>query len=279
MGGHSVIHNTLDSIKEHFYFARIGTIISEYVQSCHECQSRKVTNLKTKTIIVAYPTPFQVWQIDLFGPLVASNNANTYIFTAVNTFTNFLYAVPLRNSDALSVSQALFNMFDVFGVCSTVISDQGSEFIGKCTKEVCKLFNVEQEFTLSMVHHCLGRCERTYRNLTERLTPYVSDNKQWEEILPGIVFSLNCSVNPSSKYSAFEIIYGKRPNFPLSQTHMVNFKDIPRDAKSYVESLVSRLTVIRDKVKSNTLSAQEKMEVTENTNVNEINFQSEIMSI
>ncbi|VDI47202.1 Hypothetical predicted protein [Mytilus galloprovincialis] len=83
LGGHSGIQNTLDSVRERYYFARMGKIISEYVQSCHECQSRKVSNLKTKAKIVAYPTPsepFQVWQMDIFGPLVSSNNANTYVF-------------------------------------------------------------------------------------------------------------------------------------------------------------------------------------------------------
>ncbi|CAC5421764.1 unnamed protein product [Mytilus coruscus] len=128
LGGHSGIQNTLDSIRER-YNARMGKIISEYVQSCHECQSRKVSNLNTKAKIVAYPTPsepFQVWQMDIFGTLVSSNNADTYVFTAVDAFSNFLFAVPLRNNDAISVSQAIFNFFCNFGVCSTVISDQGS---------------------------------------------------------------------------------------------------------------------------------------------------------
>ena len=273
LGGHSGIQNTLDSVRERYYFARMGKIISEYVQSCHECQSRKVSNLKTKAKIVAYPTPsepFQVWQMDIFGPLVSSNNANTYVFTAVDAFSNFLFAVPLRNNDAISVSQAIFNFFCNFGVCSTVISDQGSEFIGKCTMEVCKMLNVEQEFTPSMMHHCLGRCERTHRTLAERLTPYVLDNKQWEEMLPGIVFSINSCVNSGSKYSAFEIVYGKRPNFPLSPSYIVDFKDIPKDVKTYIENLDARLNIIREHIKLNTLVAQQKMVETENKNAHEL---------
>ena len=95
----------------------------------------------------------------LFGHLVPSINANTYVFIAVDYFSNFLFAVPLGNCDALSVSQSIFNLFCTFGVCSTVLSDQGSELIGKCTVEVCKLLNVQQDLTHSMMHHCLGRCE------------------------------------------------------------------------------------------------------------------------
>ena len=117
--------------------------------------------MKTKAKIVSHPTPnepFKVWQMDHFGTLVSSNNANTYVFIAVDSFSNFVFAVPLRNCDALSVSQAIFNLFCTFGVGSTVISDQESEFIGKCTVEVCKMLNVQQDLTPSMMQHCLGSC-------------------------------------------------------------------------------------------------------------------------
>ena len=251
----------------------MGTIISDYVQSYHECQSLKVSNVKTKAKIVSHPThnePFKVWQMDNFGTLVSSNNANTYVFIAVDSFSNFEFAVPLRICDALSVSQAIFNLFCTVGVGSTVISDQESEFIGKCTVEVCKMLNVQQDLTPSMMHHCLGRCDRTHRTLADRLTPYVLDNKQWEEMLPGIVFSINCCVNPGSKYSAFEIIYGKRPNILLSPSYIVEFKDIPKDTHSYIQNFVSCLTVIREQVKANTLVAQQKMETIENENMHEL---------
>ena len=155
-------------------------------------------------------------------------------------------------------------------MCKTLISDQGSEFINKCTAEVCKMLNVKQDFTPSMVHHCLGRCERTHRTLAERLTPYVIQEKQWELVLPSVTFSINCCVNASSGYSAFEIVYGKRPVFPLALAHTVNFKDIPKDNHSYIENLNKRLSFIRDQVRENILKSQDKMENRENEKVNEI---------
>ena len=273
LGGHSGIQNTLDCVKEHYFFKRMGKIITDYVQSCHECQSRKVSNCKTKARLIPYKTPsepFQVWQIDLYGPLSVSNNGNQYIFTAVDMFSNFLFALPLRNKDALSVSQAIFNLISSYGVCQTLISDQGTEFISKCTMTVCKTLNVYQEFTPSMIHHCLGRCERTHRTLAERLTPFMLDNKQWEDMLPAIVFSINCCVNPSSKYSPFEIVYGKRPAFPLALAQTVDFRDLPKDIHTYMNNFVDRLTAIREEVKCNTLKAQEKMEVLSNEKVHEL---------
>ncbi|CAC5423123.1 unnamed protein product [Mytilus coruscus] len=64
LGGHSGNQNTLDRLRDSLYFPRMGKIVKDYVASCHHCQSRTVTNLKTKTKIVPYRTPselFLVW--------------------------------------------------------------------------------------------------------------------------------------------------------------------------------------------------------------------------
>jgi hypothetical protein len=55
--------------------------------------------------------------------------------------------------------------------------------------------------------------------LAERLTPYVQKDKQWDNVLPAITFAINASVNSSTKYSPFEVVFGSRPKFPLHQHH------------------------------------------------------------
>ena len=76
---------------------------------------------------MAYKTPnepFQVWQIDLFGPVKMSVNGNQFIFTAIDMFSEYLFALPLRNKDMITVSNAIFQLVSQFGVCDTIISDQ-----------------------------------------------------------------------------------------------------------------------------------------------------------
>ena len=41
MSGHAGIADTIDRIKEHYFFQRIDPIITDYVRSCIECQQRK----------------------------------------------------------------------------------------------------------------------------------------------------------------------------------------------------------------------------------------------
>ncbi|CAG2185962.1 unnamed protein product [Mytilus edulis] len=228
LGGHAGMNNTLDRAKEHFFFPRMGKIITDYVQTCHFCQVRKVTNFKTKQAIVAFPTPsepFEVWQIDLCGPFPKSVNGNTYAFTAVDMFSKFIFAHPLRNNDALTVCEVIYRMFTQFGVCKTLVSDRGSEFVNQCTAGLCKLLEVTQEFTPAFAHHCLGACERQHRTLNERLTAHVLKDKLWETEINSVTFSMNSSVN-SSQGRKFQPLYdGPFVVNSIPSPHLIKLRD------------------------------------------------------
>ncbi|CAC5398378.1 unnamed protein product [Mytilus coruscus] len=185
-------------------------------------------------------------------------------------FSKYLFVLPIRNKDMLTVSNAVFSLVSQFGVCETLISDQGTEFIGSCTQEVCKMFGVHQDFIPSFMHHCLGLCERTHRTLAERITPYIEKWKEWEFILPAIVFSINASINQSTKYSPFEVLYGKRPAFPLSAFPSTDLNNILTDTKSYIMAQQKRLDTIRTSVKEHSIEAQDRMEKATNAKTNEL---------
>ena len=206
----------------------------------------------------------------MYGPLPLTTEGHKYIFTAVDMFSKLLYTAPVANNDALTISNTLFNLFTLYGVCDTLISDRGSEFVAAVTQEVCRLLDVPQQFTPSFVHHCLGACERTHLTLAQRLTHYMdADKKNWESLLPAITFSMNNSVNTSLGYSPFEIIYGQRPKFPLT-SHLpdANFDTIPNDMHSYLKQLTNKLDIIRNNIKETSEKSQLKMMTRANANSN-----------
>ncbi|CAG2246046.1 unnamed protein product [Mytilus edulis] len=189
---------------------------------------------------------------------------------AVDMFTKLLFAYPLRNKDAITVCEAIYRMFTTYGVCQTLISERGSEFTNKCTAELCKLLEVTQEFTPAFAHHCLGACERQHRTLAERLTTHVLKGKSWENELHSVTFSMNSSVNNSIDFSPFEILYGKRPNFPLIQYNSASFKDIPVDMRTYFQELTCKLNTIHEIVSNNAIASGLQMEEKENLKTNNL---------
>ena len=71
LAGHGGIQDTVERIRQHFFFTNLVSIVGDYVRSCHQCQSRKLTTAHFKNRITSYPTPkepFSVWEIDPFLP-------------------------------------------------------------------------------------------------------------------------------------------------------------------------------------------------------------------
>ena len=234
MAGHGGIQSTTDIISDYFYFfENLPSIVSDYVRSCHACQTRKITKAHTtchKRKMTKAHTKFHTeHQRNLFkfgrsiylDPLPTTQRTNRYIFSAVDMFSKLVFNMPIANCDAMTVAQALFEMVCQYGVCDTIISDRGSEFISSCTDELCKL--------LGFIHHCLGACERTHRTLAERLTPYVQ----------------NYSVHSSIKYSPYEVLYGFRPKFLQSVlSHQTDFNTLPADLHTFIESHTQKISEI-----------------------------------
>ena len=169
----------------------------------------------------------------------------------------------------MSISTALFQLFCTYGVGKVLISDNGSGFTAKVTQEVCKMLQIPQQFTPSFMHSCLGACERIHGVLAERLTPYIEQGKNWVDMLPAIVFSINSSVNSSTGFTPFEIIFGQRPRFPLAhQLEGPDFRSLPPDTHTYVKAQAKKLTRIREEVRENSMKAQSKMLERANAHVN-----------
>ncbi|CAG2216635.1 unnamed protein product [Mytilus edulis] len=237
LAGHMGIQQTVDNISEQFYFQNLPSTVSSYVRSCHDCPERKMTKAHTKSEIISFRTPTEPFK--------------------------------LGSSDSVTVSHALFQLVCTFGVCDCVISDKGSEFISQCTDQLCKILEVNQNFTQSFIHHCLGLCERTHRTVAERLTPYTKKGIQWDNMLPAITFSFNISPSDSTKYSPYEVVYGFRPKFPLSVSKLgIDLNSLHSDYHSYINQQIDKLKLIREEAVVNAQKASEIMKERENKKTN-----------
>ena len=65
-------------------------------------------------------------EIDVLGPLLASNGY-THILTAIDKFSRYLFAVPLRKPDTTSAVKALLSVFAKHAYVPThILTDKGS---------------------------------------------------------------------------------------------------------------------------------------------------------
>ena len=93
--------------------------------------------------------------------------------------------------------------------------------------------------------------------LVEYLKHYITKEKQWDQWLPQVMFSYNTSIHEGTKYTPYELIYGKKARQPSSL--------IPNDSLAtypdFVVRLVTKLFNIRrnGKTQSNKLKTYTKI--------------------
>ena len=62
----------------------------------------------------------------------------------VDYATRYPDAVPLKNIETETVTEALLDMYSRLGFPEEVLSDNGTQFISECVEEVSKLLSIRQ---------------------------------------------------------------------------------------------------------------------------------------
>ena len=85
------------------------------------------------------------------------------------------------------------------------------------------------------------------------LACYVNEKKNnWTEFLPLLQFAYNSSVHATTKFSPFELTYGRQPRLPIDLlTHNAKI-DLYLSIGSYAEQLQTQLAIAYEKVAKNT---------------------------
>ena len=86
----------------------------------------------------------------------------------------------------------------------------------------------DRAFTTAYHPQTDGLTERFNKTLAEMISMYVSsDNKDWDQILPYVLFAYRTSVHQSTLEKPFYLQFGRDPKLPL---------DVTLDYKRIIES-------------------------------------------
>lgn len=180
--------------------------------------------------------------LDLVGPLDESVNGYRYILTLQDELTKFTEAIPIENKEASTVAKGLVECFILkYGVPQIIASDQGTEFINRIFKDMCKLLKIEQIQSTAYHHESIGALENSHKVLGAYLRSYVSEkHTDWCTWLPYYVFSYNTAVHTETGYSPFELVFGRQCTLPSNLTRQVD----PRyNYEDYVIELREKLQI------------------------------------
>lgn len=231
--------------------------IENYVKQCELCQKNKIwpkhkIPMKITTTSVE---PFQKVYMDIVI-LTLSEDNNRYGLVIQDDLTRYLVVAPLPDQESATVARAFVENFICrFGAPLEVVTDQGANFMSNLLKHTCRILKIKKINT-SAYHPQANLVERSNRELKIFLRNYISGNPQtWDTLLPFFTFQYNTTVNSSTGYSPFELLYGRQARIPNS---VYNVTDKELNYDDYVTEMKSNFRNIHDKAIDNVISSKQK---------------------
>ena len=220
--------------------------IKQYIKTCMSCQRQKLVRIKTREPMVITDTPLDAFDkvsMDIVGPLPYTRAGNIYVLTIQDDLTKYSLTIPLVSFTSEEIAETFMkNVICQYGCPKAILTDQGSSFVGSVMKKFAKVLNIEQYKTSAFHPQSNGSLERSHHVLIEYLKHYITKERQWDQWLPQAMFSYNTSVHESTKFTPYELIYGKKVRQPSSIVPNDSLNTYP----DFVDNLMNKLINIRE---------------------------------
>ena len=243
--GHMGARRVKSIIRQKFAWPSMGQDVISHCRSCVHCQkgaknpARKVPLMERAVL----SEPFEVMAVDLVGPFPLGKGGYRYLLTAVCMASKWPEAIPLKRMTAKTVAEGLIEIFSKTGIPLQLVSDQGTQFVGKVMQQLCKCLHIDRIRTTPYHPEGNGVVERLHGTLVPMLTKASSQGLDWVGQVPFALFALRSAPNRDTLYSPFELVYGRQVRTPLDILHQgwveVDFEEM--NTSEWADWLVDRL--------------------------------------
>ncbi|UYV68415.1 hypothetical protein LAZ67_5004264 [Cordylochernes scorpioides] len=231
LNGHLGVARTTYRLKNKYYWPSMLKDVSEFVKTCHLCQSRKGSNHLPFGLLQPIPPanyPFERIGIDFVGPLPSTKRRRKWIIVLTDYYTKYAETKAVSEATVKEVSTFLIEHIILrHGAPRFLISDRGSQFTSNLMKETN------------------GPMERLNRTLVNMISMYVNtDQKNWDEFLPFITHAYNTTIKKTTGYSPFFLFFGSEPMSLLDDENIPTDSNMD-DYDEYIENYLDKIARTR----------------------------------
>ena len=208
----------VDLAQQRFYWPRMSTDIEHYIKRKCRCIVTKKPNVPIRAPLVPIKAtyPFQMVCID-FMELDKCQGGFQYVLVVVDHFTRFCQMYGTKSKSSQAAASKLWNEFiPRFGFPGKIHHDKGGEWNSALWKELHRYAGVKASNTTP--YHPMGdgmveRLNRTAQNMLKAIPERMK--KRWKDLLPKLAFAYNSTVNKSTGYSPFFLMFGRNSRLPV----------------------------------------------------------------
>lgn len=272
-GGHAGVNRMYNNVKRHYFWIGMRKDVENFVRRCDDCQRYKhsVPRREPLTVTTTATSAFEKVYLDLVGPLPPDAKNNRYILTLQCELSKFVEAYPIENKESFTVAKAFVDNFVLrFGLPLTVVNDLGAEFVGNIFKDTCKILGVKQLNSTAYHHETLGSLENSHKGLNAFLRIQMSkQTDSWSSWIPFWCFSYNTTTHTETKYTPYELVFGKSVVLPSNINNKV---DPLYNFDNYQLELKYRLQVACQDARRNLIDSKNKRKVVYDTKSRPANY-------
>jgi hypothetical protein len=163
---------------------------------------------------------FETLFIDFIGPLPTSSlRGNKFCLVVIDQLSSWVELFPMTVATAKKVAEKLENeVFCRFGSPKNIISDNGSHFVNKVLKNLCKEWSVKHKL-ISAYHPCPNRAERTNADLVRMISSYLNESHgNWDVHIQKFALVLRSMMNDTTQVSPALLNLGREIQLPIDRS-------------------------------------------------------------
>ena len=230
--GHLGPEKVVELARKRFYWPYMQKDIETHIRKKCRCIISKKPNVPDKAPLVPISAtyPFELVSIDYLH-LDRCKGGYEYALVICDHFTRFVQVYPTKNKGAKAAADAIFNKFILnFGFPRRIHHDQGTEFNNELFHRLQTLSGIRASRTTPYHPMGDGQPERMNRTLLNMLKCLAENEKNnWKDHFAKLSFAYNSTVNKSTGFSPFFLMFGREPRLPIDLMFGI---DLGRQCKS-----------------------------------------------
>ena len=260
---HLGINKTKDRVLQRYYGPGVFRAVANHCRTCEVCQRAQGKRYGARAEMIPLSLIEKLFQriaMDIVGPLPRSNNGNKYILTICDYATRCPDTIPILNTEANAIAKDLVSVFAGVGIPDEILTDQGSNLMSSLLQEMY-LTNISRLRTSPYHPQTDGLTERLNGALKSMIRKFTASNqKDWDEHLPYLLFAYREVPQESTGFSPFELLYGRRVGGSLDvpKEAWVGYEGEKENTSVHVLELKRCLEEMSELVKENVAKAQNK---------------------
>ena len=238
------------TLKLSCYWPGMSSDIVDFCSACAICRERKPRGpLLAPLGSMPIGKPWEFVATDILK-VPMSAEGHQYILTFQDYFTKFLYATPIKDQSAETVTRELVKVFSIFGAPAVLHSDQGGCYESQLFKEALTGLRIMKSHTSAYNPKCNGMVERSNRSILQLLRCLCDEAHDWEKKLPFALMAFNSHVHITTGMTPSRLMFARdslsNPSFSTASSN--RYYDINSYAKQLEAEYVKTHEFVHDRL-------------------------------